>query len=138
MHVLIIVVIVLGLLGAGLYHWLSGHWFARVVAFLVFGLVLSLVVAALARSEPTVPVGAGLFIGAILGLPLAWFVASLPLYLHRARERALWHSLSQMSYADLDRCRAAAGPNDHRLLAAIRQREEEKDRKLLSQEPVGF
>ncbi len=63
-----------------LWLWLSGHWFGRAVAFLVFGVVFGVGLAA-AMSNPA---------PAIFGIVAAWFVAAIPIELqHRKKiERA--------------------------------------------------
>jgi hypothetical protein len=53
-----------------LYSWLAGHWFARVVVFLLF-------------------VGYGLLIGEIAGGVIVggigWFASGIPIYVRRRR-----------------------------------------------------
>jgi hypothetical protein len=70
----------LGITLALLYFWLLAHWFARIVMFLLLCPVLWFAGAALgARANDQwswIPLG-------LLGLALAWPVASLPLYYRR-------------------------------------------------------
>jgi hypothetical protein len=81
MHILIGVALACGLL----YFWLVGHWFGRVLAFLVFAGLLGLGGGmALADSHAAAP---GAF-GAILGIALAWPVSGIPIYVRRAQIRA--------------------------------------------------
>jgi uncharacterized membrane protein YfcA len=71
---------------AVLYFWLAGHWFARVLAFLGFVVVLGLV-----GGEVMTHAGGELPIvvfGVCVGAGLAWFIASLPTYYWRAKIRA--------------------------------------------------
>ena len=69
---------------AVLYVWLAGHWFGRVLAFLVLAVPLG---AGGAMLFITTPAGAdnptGAVIGAILGVLAAWFVSSIPTYRSR-------------------------------------------------------
>jgi hypothetical protein len=77
MHILI----GLALAAALLYFWLIGHWFARVLAFLlltaVFGLALG------AAFATTGGGGGGFVIGTAIGGVAAWFVSGIPLYYWR-------------------------------------------------------
>lgn len=80
--------ILIGLaLGAGLlYVWLSGHWFGRVLAFLVLaGILGSILAFALALPDQH---GNGNPVGLLIGVAAAWPLASIPLYRARARTRA--------------------------------------------------
>ena len=68
-----------------LYFWLIGHWFARVLVFLLLGAVTFVTVAYITQ-DPKYPT-AGVIYG-LLAAGLAWPVASLPIYYwrHQARE----------------------------------------------------
>jgi hypothetical protein len=80
MEILIGLVLALGLLWA----WLAGHWFARVVAFLAFATLFGFGGAVLfANGMPGVTT-AGISLGAIGGVVLAWPVAGIPTYIQRA------------------------------------------------------
>lgn len=70
----------------GLYVWLIGHWFGRVVAFLVFLVGLGLLGATLgAQATANIP---GVVIGSMIGGVLAWFAAGIPTYCwHRVINR---------------------------------------------------
>jgi hypothetical protein len=77
-HILVGLVAVLALL----YFWLIGHWFARVLMFLVLGAVGGFVAAMLVSSTPQPNP-----IGYLLGFALAWPVSGLPEYYWRRRAR---------------------------------------------------
>jgi hypothetical protein len=63
-----------------LYFWLIGHWFARVLVFLVF------ILAGIAA--PRIFDNANPF-ALLIGFPLAgWVIAAIPTYVHRWRVRA--------------------------------------------------
>ena len=65
-----------------LWAWLAGHWFGRVLAFLVFAVILGLGGAILFAAIPgATTAAAGL--GGIVGAALAWPVAGLPVYYER-------------------------------------------------------
>ena len=84
------IIIVLAAAVALLYFWLLGHWFARIVAFLLFAVITGLGGGAMFAAIAAVPNAQGPFIvGAILGLPLAWPLASLPIYYYRRQARKL-------------------------------------------------
>jgi hypothetical protein len=71
-----------------LYVWLAGHWFGRVLMFLLLaGIIGGLL--AIAATPPDLhgagnPMG---FAGFAAGTVLAWFVASIPIYCKRGRAR---------------------------------------------------
>jgi hypothetical protein len=65
---------------AGLYWWLLGHWFARIVCFLVLAPVMGLIWAALAGRD----VAGHLMIGIVV-MAFAWPLSGLPTYFWR------WH-----------------------------------------------
>jgi hypothetical protein len=64
----------LGLFVVLLYWWLIGHWFARVLVFLLFAVLGALISA----GNGAAMIAAGV---------LAWFVAGLPIYYQRYRSR---------------------------------------------------
>lgn len=68
---------------AALYFWLRGHWFARVLAFVVFIPTISV-----CAGKPLPPAGA---IGAVIFLVsvivLAWLTSGLPIYVRRWQAR---------------------------------------------------
>ncbi len=78
-----------------LFYWLSGHWFARVLMFLVLCPVGFLSGLALVNSGQPTPTHAAALIVGISAAALAWPLASLPIYYQRyqfqqmcARQRA--------------------------------------------------
>jgi hypothetical protein len=74
--------IIVGLLLATalLYFWLVGHWFARVLVFLVFAsLPLAWFVGAVASGGHL----ASSVAGGITGVVAAWFAAGIPIYYRR-------------------------------------------------------
>ena len=79
MHILVGIVLALVLL----YFWLLGHWFARIVAFLIFAAVLGLL-GGLMTAQPHSNEGA---IGGIIGIALAWPMSGIPIYWHRRKAR---------------------------------------------------
>lgn len=76
MHILVGLILALVLL----YFWLIGHWFARVVAFLVLAMLLG-------GAGWLVTGGYGLLsmFGFLLGAALAWPVSGIPAYYYRGR-----------------------------------------------------
>ena len=74
----------LGAAAALLYYWLLCHWFARVLMFLALvvllgfggGVMFSAIAVNRLETAPFV-------VGAILGVIMAWPLASLPTYYHR-------------------------------------------------------
>src|SRR4249920_299096 len=80
------IIIVLAAAVAMLYFWLLGHWFARIVAFLLFAVITGLCGAALFSVTHET---AASVIGAIMFVPLAWPLASLPIYYYRRQARKL-------------------------------------------------
>lgn len=82
MHILIGLGIALTLL----YFWLIGHWFARVIVFLLFSVIFFFMFAATARdtSNPSAGVSVGL-----LGIPLAWPLSGIPAYYWHRRAKTL-------------------------------------------------
>jgi hypothetical protein len=85
MHILIGALLALGLLWA----WLSGHWFARVVMFLVLALCFGAAGGALMNNPHAANGGDPAIIGAILGFALAWPVSGLPVYYWRNEIRKM-------------------------------------------------
>jgi len=74
------------LLGIGaavalLYFWLMGHWFARVLAFLVFAGTFGICGALLTSSGADYG-GAGIP-GLVIGIIAAWPVSAIPSYLRQ-------------------------------------------------------
>lgn len=57
------------------YWWLKGHWFARVMAFLV---LVALGFLATSRLMPVEPIGAWSFLLALLAL--GWLTSGIPVY----------------------------------------------------------
>ncbi len=78
MAVLIGVVLAVALL----FLWLCGHWFGRVLAFLAMGAGFGIVGFVALSSGRGGAVG---FLGFLLGLGLAWLLASVPTWLQRRR-----------------------------------------------------
>ena len=72
-----------------LYFWLIGHWFARVLMFLclaaVFGFLGASLLAATQDAAAAAPVPG--IIGATLGAGAAWYIAGIPLWVQRAKEK---------------------------------------------------
>lgn len=83
MHILIALILAPALL----YFWLIGHWFARVLAFLVFAAAFGVGGALLTSAGATYP-NAGLP-GLVIGGIVAWFVAGIPTYYWRHRMNLL-------------------------------------------------
>jgi hypothetical protein len=88
MHILIGLAMGLALL----YFWLIGHWFARVIVFLILACVgfaagASIVNFGLYDGHANI-LGPGLLAGAV-GAALAWPLASIPTYYWRHHLRAL-------------------------------------------------
>jgi hypothetical protein len=77
-----------------LFFWLTGHWFARVVAFLLFAGVLGLL-GALMTGMAERPEHNNGWVGLLLGIALAWPVSGIPIYWfrHQARNASLEMSL---------------------------------------------
>jgi hypothetical protein len=70
----------LAMSAALLYFWLIGHWFARILVFLGLLALLGLIVIGWPNTlAPAV----------LLGLPVAWMLASMPIYVWHWRLRAL-------------------------------------------------
>jgi hypothetical protein len=79
MHILIGLALAVALL----YFWLIGHWFARVLAFLVFAVCLGAAAGAgLAAANPADGAFVGI-LGLIFGTVAAWFVSGIPIYYWR-------------------------------------------------------
>jgi hypothetical protein len=64
-----------------LYFWLLGHWFARVLTFLVLAIPLAFLGASYAHD----PVAA--LFGVVVGGTAAWFLAGIPIYVRRRQAR---------------------------------------------------
>jgi hypothetical protein len=78
MLVLACILLTLGLL----YAWLSGHWFARVIVFIVLAPLVGLLVGN-QTAGPHADMTGGL-VGFGIGICLAWFLASIPIYYRRS------------------------------------------------------
>lgn len=82
MHILVGLVLAAVLL----FVWLIGHWFARVLAFLLLGVVFGLSGAFMAGIDGPPAHNHGIA-GALLGLVLAWILSGIPKYVHAHRAR---------------------------------------------------
>jgi lipoprotein signal peptidase len=82
MHILIGLALAVALL----YFWLIGHWFARILAFLMFAAILGLLGASIGNTADASVHGAPVVM-ALIGVGLAWPVAALPAYYWRRRAR---------------------------------------------------
>jgi hypothetical protein len=71
-----------------LYFWLIGHWFARVLVFLMLACAGFVGGAALTNISPNAP-PAGIIICGLIGAALAWPIAGLPVYYWRHHIRAM-------------------------------------------------
>jgi len=65
-----------------LYFWLLGHWFARVVAFLLFVVLFGLIGSAFTGSLGPAATNHG-WVGFLIGGVVAWFVSGIPIYYRR-------------------------------------------------------
>jgi len=65
-----------------LYFWLTGHWFARALMFLLLVVVLGGIGAGITGSAPGAGSSGGIP-GAIIGAILAWPVSGIPFYVLR-------------------------------------------------------
>lgn len=83
MVVLVWVLVVVSLM----YFWLAGHWFARVLMFLMFALALGLGCGQWVASATGSTTPGPVILGMCVGAALAWPVASLPIYYRRNRAR---------------------------------------------------
>jgi hypothetical protein len=83
MHILIGLVVAAALL----YFWLIGHWFARILMFLLLTVGVGLVLWVLL--PPLTPPKDGNAFGFLIGLILAWPLAGIPAYYWRQRMRTL-------------------------------------------------
>lgn len=71
------------LVGAGLlYFWLCGHWFARVVSFLLFAVLLGFIGACMTGMLGPQEHNNG-WVGMLLGFAAAWPVSGIPVYVRR-------------------------------------------------------
>jgi len=82
-----------GLALALLYFWLLGHWFARVVMFLLLAVVGFIAGAALASASPNPPTFALVLFG-LIGAALAWPLSGIPIYYWRHQFRLMGGSLA--------------------------------------------
>lgn len=69
-----------------LYFWLIGHWFARILTFLAFVVVLFFVFTETSRGTAEPPPEIAVWMFAMI---IAWLIASLPTYYWRHRMRRL-------------------------------------------------
>jgi hypothetical protein len=74
------------------YFWLIGHWFARVLVFLMLAVVGFIAGANVTQHNPT-----GSIICGIIGVALAWPLASIPIYYWR-RQIAGGHTVAPRKY----------------------------------------
>ena len=88
MHILIGIAMAVALL----YWWLIGHWFARVLVFLLLACVGFVAGAALANTSPNAP-AAGVIILGLIGAAFGWPIAGLPTYYWRHQMREYLHSV---------------------------------------------
>lgn len=65
-----------------LFFWLTGHWFARVVAFLLFAGAFGFFGVLLTGMEHN-----NGWLGLLLGIALAWPVSGIPVYWFRYQAR---------------------------------------------------
>jgi hypothetical protein len=72
-----------------LYFWLIGHWFARVLVFLLLAVLMALGGGSLLADTAKPPNPASGIFGAILGAALAWPVSGIPIYYWRWRIKVL-------------------------------------------------
>ena len=79
------ILIGLGLAMALLYFWLIGHWFARILVFLLLSVFFFFMFVATAHDTSD---RAGVVILGLFGIPLAWPIADIPAYCCRRRVRA--------------------------------------------------
>lgn len=77
MHILIGLALACGVL----YLWLLGHWFGRVLMFLLLAVVCGLAIG-IAMPQLTEGATANPW-GFLIGLVVAWPLASIPLYMRR-------------------------------------------------------
>lgn len=84
MHILIGILLGVILLWA----WLIGHWFARVLVFLLLACV-GFVAGAAVENASSATTPANVIIVGLIGAALAWPVAGLPVYYWRHRIRQL-------------------------------------------------
>jgi len=73
-----------------LYFWLIGHWFARVLVFLMLAVVGFIAGVNIPPHNPT-----GSIICGIIGAALAWPLASIPIYYWRRR---VMHTVAPRKY----------------------------------------
>lgn len=78
-----IVLIVVALVVA--YFWLAGHWFGRIIAFVVFGAALSFAGFAFIDAANDWAI-----VALVGGWAIAWFIASAPLAYWNRRAREGW------------------------------------------------
>jgi hypothetical protein len=76
-----------------LYFWLVGHWFARVLAFLLFA--VPLVILGWGIGEKQTPGGVGMIFTIPFGGYLAWLLSGVPVYYWRSKARAIFRREEQ-------------------------------------------
>jgi hypothetical protein len=67
-----------------LWLWLAGHWFGRVLAFLLFGVVAAVVAIAAGDGKGVIVAVSGIF-----GLIAAWLLSGAPRYYYQERIRQM-------------------------------------------------
>lgn len=81
-----------------LYLWLAGHWFGRVLMFLLLaGIIGGLLCVAVTPADldgAANPLG---FIGFIVGTVIAWFVSGIPAYKRRRQIKVASAGCSSLS-----------------------------------------
>lgn len=81
-----------------LWLWLAGHWFGRVLAFIGFAIALGAGGATfmLSIAPGSGPGGGGVY-GFVLGVGLAWLLASWPIWHQRKLAKAAAEELAAMA-----------------------------------------
>jgi hypothetical protein len=80
MHILIGLALAVALL----FFWLGGHWFARVLTFLLFATMLGFILGWLTPPSYGEHYNQ---MGVVIGIALAWPIAGIPTYYWRAHWR---------------------------------------------------
>jgi hypothetical protein len=65
-----------------LFFWLSGHWFARILMFLLFALPLACLAGVAGYEHP-----GGEVVLALVGVAMAWLLSGLPARYHNHQSR---------------------------------------------------
>lgn len=84
MHIIVGLILALVLL----YFWLLGHWFARILTFLLLAAMFGVIGAMLTGMEKPPEASHG-WVGLLLGAALAWPVAGIPIYYWRHEIRKI-------------------------------------------------